>query len=306
MILHHYEASPFSEKIRLMFGYTEYAWQSCISPAMPPRPIVEPLVDAYRLIPIAQMGADIFCDTRVISSELANLTGKSELAAENCSSEVQKFVEYVDAKILSAGLKTASIPKFIFMMLKNYPLGMVYKFMKDRAGLMKTSTRSDMTKEDAKRILTEHNKNLEQKLSNSDYLFSDAPSIADFASYHLIWFKKNIGRASDFTEFPNINAWCKRMAKIGHGKRTEISATEVHKLAKSSQPREIPQTMKQDVLFGKDVQINPLNFKQMIVNGVLVGSDHSKWIIARETPDFGLLHLHFPKSGYQLVSSIEA
>ena len=36
MILHHYEASPYAEKIRLMFGLTNAHWKSLLSPVQPP------------------------------------------------------------------------------------------------------------------------------------------------------------------------------------------------------------------------------------------------------------------------------
>jgi hypothetical protein len=56
IILHHYQGSPYSEKIRLMFGYTNTAWFSLLSPAQPPRPNLDPLTGGYRRIPVAQMG----------------------------------------------------------------------------------------------------------------------------------------------------------------------------------------------------------------------------------------------------------
>lgn len=60
LILHHYDASPYAEKIRLMFGLTGTRWQSLIAPVQPPRPSVDPLTGGYRRIPVAQIGADIF------------------------------------------------------------------------------------------------------------------------------------------------------------------------------------------------------------------------------------------------------
>ena len=36
-ILHHFEASPFSEKIRLIFGLKQIAWQSVLIPRIMPR-----------------------------------------------------------------------------------------------------------------------------------------------------------------------------------------------------------------------------------------------------------------------------
>ena len=77
-ILHHYSMSPFSEKIRLMFGYAGLAWQSLPCPEMPPRPTVDPLSGGYRRIPIAQVGADIFCDSRLISAEIAREHAEGE------------------------------------------------------------------------------------------------------------------------------------------------------------------------------------------------------------------------------------
>ena len=66
-ILHHYDRSPYAEKVRLMFGVTNSEWQSLLSPPWPPRPNVDPLAGGYRRIPVAQCGADIFCDSAVIA-----------------------------------------------------------------------------------------------------------------------------------------------------------------------------------------------------------------------------------------------
>ena len=35
LILHHYAASPFSEKVRLVLGFKGLAWQSVTVPVMP-------------------------------------------------------------------------------------------------------------------------------------------------------------------------------------------------------------------------------------------------------------------------------
>lgn len=66
-ILHHYVLSPFSTKIRAMLGQAGLDWRSAITREMPPRPVLEVLAGGYRKIPVAQIGADVFCDTRVIA-----------------------------------------------------------------------------------------------------------------------------------------------------------------------------------------------------------------------------------------------
>ena len=83
LVLHHYEDSPYAEKIRLMFGYLNTSWCSLLSPAMPPRPHLDPLVGGYRRIPVLQQGADLFCDTALIANELAAQTGRPSLRVDS-------------------------------------------------------------------------------------------------------------------------------------------------------------------------------------------------------------------------------
>ena len=66
LILHHYDTSPFSEKVRLMLGLKGLAWRSVIQPVIMPKPDLIPLTGGYRRIPVMQIGADIYCDTQVI------------------------------------------------------------------------------------------------------------------------------------------------------------------------------------------------------------------------------------------------
>ena len=63
IILHHYPNSPFSEKIRLIFGYKGLNWQSVIIPPIMPKPDVVALTGGYRKTPFMQIGADIYCDS---------------------------------------------------------------------------------------------------------------------------------------------------------------------------------------------------------------------------------------------------
>ena len=96
MILHHYALSPFSEKMRAMMGTANLPWQSCITRELPPRPVLAALAGGYRKIPVAQIGADIFCDTRVIASEIAALSGMPQLALESADEATQAYANATD------------------------------------------------------------------------------------------------------------------------------------------------------------------------------------------------------------------
>ena len=73
IILHHYELSTFSEKIRVAMGLKGLAWRSVDIPAAPPRPLLAPLTGGYRRVPVLQVGADIYCDTNLIMPTLERL-----------------------------------------------------------------------------------------------------------------------------------------------------------------------------------------------------------------------------------------
>lgn len=48
IILHHYPHSPFSEKIRAIFGYKNLAWKSVIQTTIMPKPDQTALTGGYR------------------------------------------------------------------------------------------------------------------------------------------------------------------------------------------------------------------------------------------------------------------
>ncbi|MDP3324434.1 MAG: glutathione S-transferase N-terminal domain-containing protein, partial [Hydrogenophaga sp.] len=70
LILHHYPMSPFSEKVRLILGHKQLAWQSVLIPSVMPKPDVVALTGGYRRTPFLQIGADIYCDTALICDVL--------------------------------------------------------------------------------------------------------------------------------------------------------------------------------------------------------------------------------------------
>src|ERR1700745_2172452 len=70
IILHYFDQSPFSEKIRLIFGLKNIAWTSVRISRIMPRPDLMPLTGGYRRTPVMQVGADIYCDTQCIMREL--------------------------------------------------------------------------------------------------------------------------------------------------------------------------------------------------------------------------------------------
>jgi glutathione S-transferase len=82
IFLHHYPPSLFSEKIRLLLGYLELPWRSVIIPSIMPRPLLMPLSGGYRKTPVLQIGANVYCDSRIIARGLARHAGNTSLYAQ--------------------------------------------------------------------------------------------------------------------------------------------------------------------------------------------------------------------------------
>ena len=70
IILHHYDTSPYSEKVRLGLGLKGLAWASVELPVIMPKPNLTALTGGYRKTPVLQIGADIYCDSQLIMREL--------------------------------------------------------------------------------------------------------------------------------------------------------------------------------------------------------------------------------------------
>lgn len=302
IILHHYEISPFSEKIRLMFGHCGLSWKSAISPPLPPRTIVDPLAGGYRKIPVLQIGADIFCDTKIISREIADISEKADLALENCSSEIQEFTSYSDSIVFMAVVTSSPPAKAIRVLLNQFSVWQTLRFIKDRAGVSKNSLLKSVPLLKSKQIVENYFNDLEDRLKTTPYIFGDTACIADFSAYHLIWFKNKFTDNNFNSEQTNLERWFDQMSNIGHGTRLEISRSDVFNIATTTEPRKISDAMTRDSLIGTRVEIKPNDYAQDTTVGKLVGVPDLRWIIARESKRFGILHVHFPKKGYELVS----
>lgn len=73
LILHHYDTSPFSEKVRKILAHKGLAWSAVEQPTIMPKPQLLPLTGGYRRIPVLQIGADVYCDSQVIVRVLERL-----------------------------------------------------------------------------------------------------------------------------------------------------------------------------------------------------------------------------------------
>lgn len=301
LILHHYALSPFSEKIRAMLGYAGLKWQSVTVQEMPPRPELEPLASGYRKIPVAQIGADVFCDTRTITREIARLAGKPELALDNNPAEVQDFVRVVDLEVFLACVISASGGGLLFKLVRSTSILHTYRFLKDRIAMGKQSRVRAMNPKQAKQRVAEHVTDLEQRLTH-DFLFGDTPCVADFSAYHGLWFVVDLAGKPVLKDAPRVRAWMDRMRAFGHGTEEEISAETAIREAYKSLPRALPGSQA-NAAIGQAVTITPDDYGRIPVTGTLVADDGHGWIVAHDHPRVGTVNIHLPQQGFTLETA---
>ncbi|MGH8494305.1 MAG: glutathione S-transferase family protein [Moraxellaceae bacterium] len=297
IILHHYPMSPFSQKIRSMLGYAELEWESALTREMPPRPTLEKLAGGYRKIPVAQMGADVFCDSRIIAEEIAALAGKPELALSNCSTEAQAYVARVDLEIFFDCIIGGGSRKLQKKMRAAMSLPDIIRFFWDRINLGRTAKVKTAGFRGMRERVLQHVANVEQRLQ-ADFLGGTRPDHSDFSTWHSLWFIRDLGESRMINPYPKTMAWMDRMKAFGEGHRREISAEQALSTAGTSTPRAIPAEFLKDALIGRKVSIAPADYARLPTQGILVGASAPRWIVAREEKDLGTVHVHFPRDGF--------
>jgi glutathione S-transferase len=302
MILHHYDASPYAEKIRLMFGLTNTHWHSLLSPVQPPRPNLDPLTGGYRRIPVAQVGADIFCDTAIIAREVATATHCPALDVATVDATAAALMEQAEKEAFFAAIGAVKPLRLLGMMIQQLgPIG-AYRFIKDRAGLLNGSTARPPQGAEAKAVLDSLLTALEIRLADSEWIGGDTASIADFAIYHPLWLHVSCNRRP-LEAGRKVAAWYQRVSDIGHGRREEITQDKAFAAARNAEPRPLPESVTDaTVTIGALAEVAPSDYGVQSVAGVLAAITEDRIILARDSSEFGKLHVHFPRAGYSLVS----
>lgn len=303
LILHHYDGSPYAEKIRLMFGLTDTRWCSLLSPVQPPRPNLDPLTGGYRRIPVAQMGADIFCDTDLIARELATMTACPALDPESVDAGAAALMDQAENKAFFAAIAAVPPMRLIGTMLQMFgPIG-AYRFVKDRMNLLKGGTVRPPKGDKAKAIIDKLLADLETRLTEHLWVGGDAASVADFATFHPLWLYVSCNRRP-LKAGPKVEAWYRRVGEIGHGRREEITRDKAFAAARDAEPRALPASVDDTPApIGAAVDVAPSDYGIVPVSGTLAAVTADRIILARDTAEFGTLHVHFPRAGYSVTST---
>lgn len=293
IIFHHYDTSPFSEKVRLMFGIKGLSWASVIQPVIMPKPDLIPLTGGYRRIPVMQIGADVYCDTQVILAELERRHPNPPLV-RGADWAVNLFADRMWFQ--------ASVAVIFAEMGDNIPKA----FADDREKLSGRPFDVAALKAAAPFAAAQWRAYaawVEEGLKDGDFLGGATPSMSDVAAWMNVWWTGGAAArqmAELLTGFERTKAWAGRVRAIGHGTRSEMAPGDAVKVAHDAEPGSAscdpndPSGLKA----GDAVAVMADDYGRDPNEGVLVGLTPDKVTIAREAPEVGKVHVHFPRAGY--------
>src|SRR5882724_5757891 len=135
LILHHYPTSPFSEKIRAIFGYKQMAWKSVFIPTVMPKPDLLALTGGYRKTPVLQIGADIYCDTKLIVQVLDSLKPDPPLIPDGQGFSCAAYEQWAEEVLFFLTVPIVMQPAGMGHFFAKLPPAAVDYFRKDRQSL---------------------------------------------------------------------------------------------------------------------------------------------------------------------------
>jgi glutathione S-transferase len=307
LILHHYPTSPFGEKVRLMLGYKKLAWKSVIIPMIMPKPDVVALTGGYRKTPVLQVGADIYCDTALIADVLEHLQPEPSLYPEPSKGMGRTLAQWADTTLFWTAMAYNFQPAGVAQVFAGAPPEAAKAFAADRQAMRGGAPRMPAT--DAAAAYKSYLRRMSDMLDDWPFLLGAVPSIADFAAYHPLWFTRTRtpAMAGVLNATPAVLEWMDRMAAIGHGEFEKFSALEAIAVAAASTPAPLHDDVFQDdhgIALGSRVTVSSESFGPEPTEGELVAATRLHFTLRRTDVRAGLVHVHFPRIGYQLKAIV--
>ena len=301
LILHHYDGSPFSEKVRLVFGLKGLAWRSVKVPVMLPKPDVMALTGGYRRTPFLQLGADVYCDSALMCRVIDQLAPAPPLYPAEAGPLQHIVAQWADSALFWCAIPYTMQPAGIVQIFAGAPPEFLKAFGADRAAM--TAGRTRVTSADAAAQLASFFGWLEALLGDDRrYLLGAAACIADFSVAQSIWFiRRAPAVATVLAPFPHLLAWYERVAAFGHGHVEPMTAEQAIAVSAAS-PVHAPTSVDANGGFasGTAVTVTPTDYAADPVAGALVGLGVDEVVIERHDDRAGRVHVHFPRIGFQI------
>ena len=308
IILHHFDRSPFSEKIRVIFGFKQLSWKSVRIPQIMPKPDLMPLTGGYRRTPVMQIGADIFCDTQIIIREIERRFPSPTLFPPGAAGVAWALGSWTD--------------RAFFQNTVNLVFGTLgpkapQEFIEDRSQLRGAKFDLDKMRTAIPQMRDQIRAQLgwiEAQLGDGrKWLLGDF-SLADVSAYMNVWYAQSNLSAKEeqaiagvdkiFAGLKQVAAWENRMRAVGHGLREEMSAHEALAIAAKASPETLGENDPDDPngrKVGDKVRVVPDDYGKVEVGGEIASLSAQHIAIRRVDERVGEVVVHFPRAGFLVL-----
>ncbi len=303
IILHHYPQSPVSEKVRVALGIKGLDWRSVTIPRLPPKPDLMPLTGGYRLTPVLQAGADIYCDSICIIRELERRFPEPSLFPGGAAGMIWGVGRWTDGALFR---------NVIALVFIDAGESMPAEFWADRGTLyFGAGFDQDAIRAQLPELLADIRAQLgwmeARAATGRTFFLGDEPGLPDALCYYLLWFiRGRYSKGGEFlSQFPQLCAWEKRIQAIGHGNPSGLSAAEALAVAEGAEPATPEAVDAEDPLglaLGDRLKVLPEAMDGVpAVTGHLRALDPLTVVLDREDPRVGEVSVHFPRVGYRVL-----
>ncbi|RSL69282.1 hypothetical protein CEP53_002287 [Fusarium sp. AF-6] len=301
--LHNFQTSPFGEKVRLILGLKSLQWKSIDAELILPKPNLTALTGGYRKTPVMQIGADIYCDSRLIADELEERYPHPTIYPGGSRGLCVALSEWSDRPlhISSSGLAIGANKR-------DFPESLMTDRKKFFEGFMDIE---DIEAEvpHLKSQLRAHAALIEEQLADGRHFWlGEEPSLADFHAYVEIWtVRAFVPSATEILSgFTKMEEWEDRVKQIGHGEMTPGTVEEAHEAARVSTGlpgRGVEVDNFLGLLKGDLVTVVPDDYGKEPVVGRLVTLSLREVAVERDDALVGNVTVHFPRIGYRIIKS---
>ncbi len=298
LIFHHYPQSPVAEKVRAGFGMKSLNWHSVEIPRLPPKPLLMPLTGGYRRTPVAQIGADIYCD----SQNIFRMLDERQEGPSLVTPQSMILASWLESTVFSLALR---------VVLTHAMDGAPPEFIKDRGSLYFDQgwTEADMkaalpaTKQQLHAALSL----LEAQAGSSTFMHGDAPSQTDANIHYLLWFIAGRweGGPDFLAPFAKLRAIDDAVVAFGQGTPSELSGEDALAIANSATPTSPTGIMAHNhdgLAVGDHVMVRQAGqTADPDVTGQLRYLDDTRLSLDISSDETGELALHLPVLGYVIT-----
>lgn len=300
LLLHHFDLSPFAEKIRLLLGCKQAHWCSVKIPMLMPKPDVLALTGGHRRTPLLQVGADIWCDTALIARVLDRRLGGAPLHPPELPL-APLLAQWADWTLFWAVIDFASQPDCVAHRFGHLSAEERAAITADRTPFRATVPR--LSPADAGANLRNYLGKLQAQLADGRPFLLGPITVADFSVAHCLWHLRRAGPPAEalVANYPGLLRWHERMLAFGHGQADETDSGQALRIAAQSRPLAKSVREEPGLSAGLRVSVAAADYGLEPSEGTLVGLDDDEVVIARSDPRAGTVHVHFPRAGFAIT-----